>query len=270
MPEGDVVWRTARQLDAAFAGHPLTGCDLRWPGIATADLTGRTVLAVVARGKHLLMRFAGDPPLTLHSHLRMDGSWRLQRPDVPVPTGTGRRDDVRAVLRTVTWTAIGRKLGMLDLVRTCDEHTLVGHLGPDVLGDDWDPRLVARTLAEQPGRTIGEALLDQRVLAGVGTFYLAEALFLRGVSPLTHVGEVRDLPTLLDLVHRLLMANRDRVGQVTTGDPRPGRGSWVYGRARRACRRCGTPIVAARIGQPPQDRVGFFCPTCQPGPRPAQ
>jgi endonuclease VIII len=268
VPEGDVVWRTARLLHAAFAGQLLTGCDLRWPGIATADLTGREVLAVVPRGKHLLMRFAGDPPLTLHSHLRMDGSWRLQRADVPAPTGTGRRDDVRAVLRTAEWTAIGRKLGMLDLVRTRDEHTLIGHLGPDVLGEDWDPEHVARTLAGQPERAIGDALLDQRVLAGVGTFYMAEALFLRGVSPWTPTGQVRDVPALLHLVHRLLVANRDRVGQVTTGDARPGRGSWVYGRARRACRRCGTRVLVAPIGQPPHERVAYFCPTCQPGPAP--
>jgi endonuclease VIII len=270
VPEGDVVWRTARQLHAALAGDLVTSADLRWPGIETADLTGREVLAVVPRGKHLLMRFTGDPPLTLHSHLRMEGSWRLQRADVPAPSGTGRRDDVRAVLRTATWTAVGRKLGMLDLVRTRDEHTLVGHLGPDVLGEDWDPERVARTLREQPDRTIGEALLDQRVLAGLGTFYLAEALFLRGISPWTLVHEVRDVPALLRLCHRLLMANRDRVGQVTTGDTRPGQGSWVYGRARRACRRCGTPIVVAPIGAPPQDRVAFFCPTCQPGPTSAR
>jgi endonuclease VIII len=269
VPEGDVVWRTARQLHAAFAGEVLTGCDLRWPGIATADLTGREVLAVVSRGKHLLMRFTGDPPLTLHSHLRMDGSWRLQSSEIPGPSGTGRRDDVRAVLSNRSWTAVGRKLGMLDLVRTSQEQTLVGHLGPDVLGEDWDPEGVARTLAEQPDRAIGDALLDQRVLAGVGTFYMAEVLFLRGINPWTKVGHVRDVPALLDLVHRLLLANRDRMGQVTTGDTRPGRGSWVHGRARRSCRRCRTAIVVAPIGERPRDRVAFFCPTCQPALRPA-
>jgi endonuclease-8 len=272
VPEGDVVWRTAKQLHDAFAGDRLTVCDLRWPGIATADLTGREVLEVVARGKHLLMRFAaavdGRPPLTLHSHLRMDGSWRLQPAAAPVPLGSGRRDDVRAVLGTASWTAVGRLLGMLDLVRTRDEQTLVGHLGPDVLGDDWDRAQVQHTLGEQPERPIGEALLDQRVLAGVGTFYMAEALFLRGLSPWLPTGQVRDVPALLDLVQRLLVANRDRVGQVTTGDTRPGRTSWVHGRARRACRRCGTPVRVAPIGEQPHDRVAFYCPTCQAGPAP--
>lgn len=265
MPEGDVVWRTARQLHTAFAGQVLTRCDLRWPGIATVDLTGRQVLEVVPRGKHLLMRFEAEPALTLHSHLRMEGSWRLQPADAPVPGAPGRRDDVRAVLGSASWTAVGRRLGMLDVVRTCDEHTLVGHLGPDVLGPDWDPVAVAHAVAAQPGRPIGDVLLDQQVLAGVGTFYMAEALFLRGVNPWTPAGQVPDVLALLDLVHRLLLANRERVGQVTTGDTRPGRRSWVHGRVRQTCRRCGTPIRVAPIGQQPRDRVVYFCPTCQPG-----
>lgn len=264
-----MVWRTARTLHDALAGEPVTGCDLRWPTLATADLTGRTVLAVVPRGKHLLMRFSGDPPLTLHSHLRMEGSWRLYPAGRDAAAGAGRRDEVRAVLRTSGWTAVGRRLGMLDLVRTRDEHTLVGHLGPDVLGEDWDPDRVGRSLAKRPERAIGEALLDQRVLAGVGTFYLAEVLFLRGVSPWTPSGQVPDVPALLRLVHRLMVANRDRVGQVTTGDTRPGRTSWVYGRARRPCRRCGTPVAVAGLGEQPQDRVVFYCPSCQPGTAPA-
>jgi endonuclease-8 len=159
---------------------------------------------------------------------------------------------------------------MLDLVRTADERTLVGHLGPDVLGEDWDRERVARTLDAQPDRAIGDALLDQRVLAGVGTFYMAEALFLRGINPWTPTGQVRDVPALLDLVHRLLLANRERAGQTTTGDTRPGRGSWVHGRTRRACRRCGTPIAVAPIGEQPRDRVAFFCPTCQPALPPAR
>jgi endonuclease-8 len=268
MPEGDVVWRTARQLHDAFAGRRLVLSDLRWPGLATVDLTGREVVAVVPRGKHLLLRLGGEPPLTLHSHLRMEGSWRLQPASVPPPRSSGRRDDVRAVLGTEPWTAVGRRLGMLDLVRTRDETTLVGHLGPDVLGDDWNPEQVVRTLAQHPLRPVGDALLDQRVLAGVGTFYMAEALFLRGVSPWTPVRDVPDVPALLDLLHRLLTANRDRVGQVTTGDTRPGRTSWVHGRSRGLCRRCGTPIQVAPIGEQPRDRVAFFCPRCQPGTAP--
>jgi endonuclease VIII len=169
VPEGDVVWRTARRLHAALAGRTLTTADLRWPSLATAELTGRTVAEVVSAGKHLLLRLppgpgGGEPALTLHSHLRMEGSWRVVR------TGTtrepGARSTVRAVLGNDTWTAIGDRLGMLDLVTADREHTLVGHLGPDVLGPGWDPARAVANLRREPHRAIGEALLDQRVLTG--------------------------------------------------------------------------------------------------------
>lgn len=265
MPEGDVVWRTAQRLDAALAGRLLVRSDLRWPSLATVDLTGRTVLEVVSAGKHLLTRLDGG--LTLHSHLRMDGSWHVHRTgeprDRPRP-GHG----VRAVLANGTWTAVGHELGMLDLVATAAEGTLVGHLGPDVLGPGWDPREAAARLRADPDRPVGEALLDQRVLAGVGTFYMAESLFLRGVSPWTPVAGAGDVDGLVGLVHRLLLANRDRAVQATTGDLRPGRRQYVHGRSGRPCLRCGTAVRVAPIGRPPQDRTAFYCPTCQPGPAP--
>jgi endonuclease-8 len=157
---------------------------------------------------------------------------------------------------------------MLDLVPTADEHRLVGHLGPDVLGPDWDAEAVLATLAEQPDREIGDALLDQRVLAGVGTMFMAEALFVRGISPWTPVRNVADPAALLATVHRLLDVNRERVGQATTGDTRPGRDKWVHGRSGRPCWRCGTTVRVAPIGRAPQDRTAFYCPHCQPGPAP--
>ena len=267
MPEGDVVWRTADRLNQALSGRALTVCDLRWPSLATVDLTGRTVTEVIARGKHLLLRTDGDPPLTLHSHLRMEGSWHLHR--TGEPWGSARsQDHVRAVLANAEWTAVGHKLGMLDLVRTDGEATLVGHLGPDVLGPDWDQAAVIATLRADPGREIGDALLDQRVLAGVGTMFLAETLFLRGVSPWTPVHEVGDLAGVVALAHRWLEANRHRAMQATTGDLRPGRERWVHSRSGRPCRRCGTSVRVAMIGAPPQQRTAFYCPSCQPGPAP--
>ena len=267
VPEGDVVWRTADRLHRALSGRVLTGCDLRWPSLATVDLSGRTVREVVARGKHVLLRVDGEPPLTLHSHLRMEGSWHVHR--------TGQRwgsartaHEVRAVLANAEWTAVGHRLGMLDLVPTADEAQLVGHLGPDVLGPDWDPQVVLATLRSLPDREIGDALLDQRVLAGVGTMFMAEALFVRGVSPWTPVRDVADPEALLAVVHRLLDANRERVDQITTGDARPGRDKWVHGRSGRPCRRCGTTVRVAPIGRAPHDRSAFYCPHCQPGPTP--
>jgi len=265
MPEGDVVWRTAQRLHAALAGRTITLSDLRWPSLATTDLTGRAVQEVVSAGKHLLARIDGG--LTLHSHLRMDGSWHVHRTGEP---WARRRPEsgVRAVVANDTWTAVGHELGMLDLVPTDAEGTLVGHLGPDVLGPGWDPAEAARRLAATPTRPVGEALLDQRVLAGVGTYFMAESLFLRGVSPWTPVSGAGDPAALVALVRRLLEANRDRAVQSTTGDLRPGRQQYVHARSGRPCRRCGTTVRVAPIGQAPQERPAFYCPRCQPGPAP--
>jgi endonuclease-8 len=270
VPEGDVVWRAAHRLNAALGGRVLTLSDLRWPSLATVDLSGRVVVEVVSRGKHILARVAAggaDPPVTLHSHLRMEGSWHVHR------TGQGWRSrsdgGIRAVLANDTWTAVGHKLGMLDLVPTADEHTLVGHLGPDLLGADWDAAEALRRLRRDPQRSIGEALLDQRNVAGIGTFFLAETLFLRGITPWTPVADVPDVPAVVALAHKLLDVSRVRGLQVTTGDTRPGRTNYVHARSGRPCLRCGTPIRVASIGLAPQDRVVFYCPHCQRGPAPA-
>ena len=143
----------------------------------------------------------------------------------------------------------------------------MGHLGPDILAPGWDVDAVSGRVGTEPARTIGESLLDQRVLAGIGTFYLSEAAFLRGVSPWTPVADV-DVRKLLDLAHRLMTVNLDRAVQVTTGDARRGQENYVHARSGRPCRRCGTTIRVAPLGQPPQQRVIFWCPSCQPGPAP--
>ena len=281
MPEGDVVHRTASRLHAALAGRVVVLSDLRWPSLATVDLTGRTVLEVVSVGKHLLTRLSADPirerdqavPVTLHSHLKMEGSWHVHRTGERWGTSTRRRpeDGVRAVLANEEWTAVGHRLGMLDLVPTMREADVVGHLGPDLLGPGWGPdavRQVVTSMLQSPERTIGETLLDQRVVAGVGTFYLAEALFVRGITPWTPVAEVPDPPALVELAQRMLAVNAGRAAQSTTGDLRPGRTQWVHGRAGKPCRRCGTRIRVDPIGQAPRDRVAFYCPRCQRGPSP--
>lgn len=157
MPEGDTVWRTAQRLHRAMAGERLTGSDIRVPQHATVDLSGQVVHEVVSRGKHLLHRIGDDT--TVHSHLKMEGSWHLYRPG-----SRWRRPghQARVVLHTTTWMAVGFDLGVLDVVRRDDEDRLVGHLGPDLLGPDWDEREACRRLMAQPDRAIGEALLDQR------------------------------------------------------------------------------------------------------------
>jgi endonuclease VIII len=266
VPEGDTVWNTARVLERALQGRRLTGSDFRVPQLATVDLTGWTVEESASRGKHLLLRLA--PPegmtegkrLTLHSHLRMDGAWRTY------PTGTrwsgGPAHLIRAVLRTEGTVAVGYHLHDLALVPTGSEHTLVDHLGPDLLGDDWDPDEAVRRLAAHPDTAIAEALLDQRNLAGIGNLYKSEVLFLRGLWPWTPVRDVPDVPALVRLAQRLLASNRGRWTQVTTGSTRPQEATYVYGRRGQPCRRCGTLIRKEQQA----DRVTYWCPRCQPEP----
>jgi endonuclease VIII len=257
MPEGDVVWRTARQLDQALAGRVLERSDFRVPRFATADLTGQVVTGTVSRGKHLLTRVDGGQ--TVHTHLRMDGSWRIR----PASDYLPRDHRVRLVLGNDERQALGYLLGVVEILPTKYEERVVGHLGPDLLGPDWDTAEAVRRLRADPTRQIGEALLDQRNLAGVGNLFLAEMLFLRGVSPWRSVGQVEDLDALIELGQRLLDANKTRIDQVTTGDRAPGRRTWAYGRAGRPCRRCGTSIRRAEQGVAGEERARFWCPACQ-------
>lgn len=264
MPEGDTVWRTAHRLDQALAGRPLTVCDLRWAELATVDLRGETTLEVVSRGKHLLQRL--DSGRTLHSHLRMDGQWRVSATDEASRQRLSHHA-VRAVVGTTDWTAIGTSLGLLDLVRTQDEGTVVGHLGPDLLGVDWDLDRAIAKLRRQPAVPVGAALLDQRNLAGIGTMYAAESLFLQRQPPWQPVGQIteRSLRELVSRAQRLLDVNRRRAIPNTTGSDRHGEQTTVHGRSGRPCRRCGGPVRVAMIGEAPRDRTMFYCPACQGG-----
>jgi endonuclease VIII len=258
MPEGDVVWRTAHKLDEALTGRVLTRSDFRVPRYATVDLAGRAVIDTASRGKHLLTRVEGD--VTVHTHLKMDGSWRVS----PAASYQLRDHRIRLILANEQWQAVGFLLGIVEVVRTSQEDQVVGHLGPDLLGADWDAAEAERRLTADPDRTIGEALLDQRNLAGIGTIYRAESLFLRGVNPWQPVGDIRNLAGLVELVRRLLEANKARPEPVTTGNSARGAQLWVYGRAGRPCRRCGTLIRKAALGPVIEERLAVWCPHCQP------
>ena len=263
MPEGDTVWRTARRLHEALADQVITAADLRWPGLSTKDLRGMRTLEIVSRGKNLLHRF--DAGLTLHSHLRMEGQWRVEATDRLAARALSN-PQLRALLSTARWTALGLRLGNLHLVATRDESGLVGHLGPDLLGPDWDAAEAARRLAGSD-TTIGAALLDQRNLAGVGTLYASEALFLERLNPWRPAAGLTSaqVSSVVDRVHRLLETNRHHATQSTTGVRRHGENSYVHSRSGRPCRRCGDPVRVSMIGDPPQDRTFSYCPTCQNG-----
>jgi endonuclease VIII len=264
MPEGDTVWLAGRRLDKALAGSVLTRTDFRVPTLATTDLSGLRVQEVVSRGKHLLTRIGED--LTLHTHFRLDGTWHLYR------AGAARRGgpdwQIRVLLETANWQAVGYRLPVVELLARRDEEQAVGHLGPDILGPDFDRAEAVRRLAARPERELGQALLDQRNLAGIGNLYKTETCFLAGLSPWTPVGEVPDLDRVVDTAARLLGVNKNAPEQVTTGNPRRGEQHWVFERTGRPCRRCRSPVAIAEQGDPPYQRFAYWCPRCQPGPAP--
>lgn len=267
MPEGDTVWLAAHQLHEVLAGRVLTVSDLRVPRLATVDLTGRQVLDVTPRGKHLLTRVEGG--LTLHSHLRMDGSWRIFRAGERWRGGPAHQ--IRAVLGTADHSAVGYRLPVLELLRTGEEDRIVGHLGPDLLGPDWDPATAAANLAADPSRPLREALLDQRNLAGIGNVYACELAFLAKASPWLPVGELPEgVPArLAATAHRLLDANKATHDRITTTGRGQGMPLYVYGRLGRPCARCGTLVRKRNLVENGTERPVYWCPGCQPGPVPS-
>ncbi|MCY7326707.1 MAG: Fpg/Nei family DNA glycosylase, partial [Microbacteriaceae bacterium] len=138
MPEGDTVYRTAKNLRAAIEGAQLTRCDIRVPKFATVDLTGQRIDEVASRGKHLLMRIG---EYTIHTHLKMEGSWHLYRHGTKWQRPA---HSARIVLETTDWVAVGYSLGIVEVVPRAEEQTVVGHLGPDLLGPDWDASAARR------------------------------------------------------------------------------------------------------------------------------
>lgn len=256
MPEGDTVWRTAHRLDEVLAGQAVERFQLRVPQAATVDLTGAVVHEVVARGKHVLHHI---DDWTLHSHLKMEGSWRVyergQRWQRPAHTA-------RAVIATAGHETVGFDLAGIELLPTGEEERIVGHLGPDPLSTGWDAAEAARRLASDP-RPVHVALLDQRNIAGFGNEYANEILFVRGILP-TVPADQTDTTAIVETGARMIRANRDRAVRTFTGDTRPGHTTWVYRRERRPCRRCGTLIRGGTLGaDPARERIVFWCPVCQ-------
>jgi endonuclease-8 len=229
------------------------------PRLATTDLTGSLVVETIARGKHLLTRFEGAEALSLHTHLKMEGSWRVY--------ARGERwkrpaHQARVVLETASHQAVGFSLGIVELIPTSQEPDVVGHLGPDLLGPDWDEDEALRRLRADPDRPVVEALVDQTRLAGIGNMYAAELCFVSGLHPQTPMSDVPDLLRLLRVARQMLEQNVTRATQATTGNLREP--FWVYRRDKAPCRRCGTPIEVAMRGEPGRERASYWCPRCQP------
>jgi endonuclease-8 len=273
MPEGDTIYRSARAQRAALAGREVIGVHTTVPQIRSLGpqrLVGQTVADVEPRGKHLLHWFH-PTDLALHTHMMMTGSWHLYRPGEPWRKPRGR---ARIALEVPGVTAVCFSAPVCELLsrRQVDRHPSIARLRPDALEEQTDLAEARRRLDARPDTPIGEALLDQAVLAGVGNVYKVEVLWLHRVDPWASVAQVppstRD--ELLATAERLLKANvvPGSSGPITTTATgrRGGDRLHVYGRARRPCPRCATPIRVARLGE--QARVTYWCPRCQgPGPQ---
>jgi endonuclease VIII len=276
MPEGDTIYRAARTLDKALAGHEVTRFVSEFPQLnrvaEDSPIAGRTVERVEARGKHLLMHFSGG--LTLRTHMRMAGSWHIYRAGERWQRPRGH---MRIAVQTPQWEAVAFDVQDAEWLRAQDlARSVVATLGPDVLAPDYDPGGIARRMQQHAQAPICDVLLDQRVLAGLGNVYKSELLFLAGVHPLTPVGALADsvLRELATQARKHMLANV-RAGapagivtyhglRRTTGRSDPSERLWVYGRAGKPCRRCATPIASTAIGK--HVRRTYHCPRCQPLP----
>jgi endonuclease VIII len=279
MPEGDTLFRTAAGLRPHLVGRTVIAARARVPGPRVERIVGATVGAVDALGKNLLIRF--DNGLELRTHLRMHGTWHRYRPGEPWRRPAGRAVLVLEVEGAV---AVCFDAPVVELLETRAErlHPSLGGLGPDATADGFDREAALRRLRD-PARadlTIAEAILDQRALAGVGNLYKSEVLFIERVDPFVAIDalDVATVGRVVDRAHALLLANRASVARVTTGAagggaaaltdpggrPAPGARLWVYRRAGRPCRRCGTLITARRHGDLP--RTTYWCPRCQAPP----
>jgi endonuclease-8 len=278
MPEGDTIFRAARALDRALAGRVITRFESVFPQLTRVDvdapLRGRTVERVTARGKHLLMWLSGG--LVLRTHMRMNGSWHIYRP--------GERwrrpgHEMRIVLATDAFEAVAFTVPVAEFTSEADVERHLD-VGPDPLSGTFEPAAAAASLRARGDVQIADALLDQRTIAGIGNVYKSEILFAGGVNPFSRVADLPDetLDRLVALAVKFMRANvvDGTTAAIvtysgfrrTTGRSDPSARLWVYGRAGKPCRRCGTAISRARQG--PHARSTYWCPHCQRPPAHSQ
>ena len=273
MPEGDTIFRAARTLHRALAGHEVVRFESMFPALTRihedTPVTGRRVERVSAAGKHLLIGLSGD--LVLRTHMRMNGSWHIYRVGEPWQRA---HHDMRIVVATTAFEAVGFNIPIAEFLspRALARQPDLRSMGPDLLGATFDQPEAIRRFRGRPEVSIADALLNQRLVAGAGNVYKSEVLFLCGVNPFALVRDVNDeqLAAILSTARKHLQANvvdpasaivTYRGYRRTTGRSDPAERLYVYGRERLPCRRCGTPI---RMGaQGPYARLTYWCPTCQ-------
>lgn len=264
MPEGDTLWRAARTLHGALGGQVVTGFRARRPEVAAAArrlrVVGDTVARVEAQGKHLLVRFARGS--ALHTHLGMTGSWHLYRPG-----SRWRRPEheARAVIETARAVAVCFAAPTVEVLSPAARaaHPRLRALGPDVVSPEFDAAPARSRLRARPDLEIADALLDQTALSGIGNIYKSETLFLCGVDPFAAVALLDDatLARIVRTAERLMKKNAAPSPRRTT-PAASGTRRWVYERAGRPCRRCGTVLLMRRHGR--WGRSTYWCPRCQP------
>jgi endonuclease-8 len=264
VPEGDTIFQTAAALRPLLVGQPIVAARARVPGPQLQRVIGTRVTAVEPQGKHMLIRF--DNGLTLHTHLRMGGTWHRYSPGEAWRMPAWK---AKVVLEVPEHVLVCFNAPVAELMedRAVDLHPALVSLGPDLLHPEFSPEEAFARVRARVDIEIAEALIDQRCLAGIGNVYKSEVLFLESVNPWTHLSAVSDdkLRALIDTAQRLLRENVDprRPHRVTTrGDPAASGSLWVYGRLNRPCARCRTPIRVRRQGA--LNRPTYWCPRCQP------
>ena len=273
MPEGDTIYRAAATLHRALAGHQVVRFESVFPALTRVHddhpLTAMTVEQVRSAGKHLLIHFSGG--FVLRTHMRMSGSWHIYRPG---ERWRRRARDMRVLVATTEFVAVGFNIPVAEFVKASelDRHAPVASLGPDALAADFNREEALRRIRSRPASLIADALLNQRLLAGLGNVLKTEVLFACGVNPFVRVADLDDetLAQLVETGRRLLQENVTRASsglrtdtkvRRTTGRDNPAEGLWVYGRAGLPCRRCGTAIAIKKHGL--DARLTYWCPTCQ-------
>ncbi len=271
MPECDTIFRTARTLDRALAGRVVTRFDTHLVGVDIVDrrqaIAGRVVERAFARGKHLLIQFSGA--LLLRSHMRMHGSWHIYKPG---ERWRAPARDARVVITTDEWLAVAFNVTDAEWVSAdeLERHPRIAALGPDLLSAQIDVVATRDRIRASGAKHIAAAILLQQAVAGLGNVYKSELLFLEGLYPFTPVSDVPDatLDRLLVRARTLLSLNvtenaiamMPARGRMTTGRLNGHELSWVYGRAGRACFKCGSTI---RTETETGGRRTYWCPSCQ-------